>query len=384
MKAIINCCVFTGTSLYPDHAVLIDECRIVDVVATDNIPADATIDANLEGGVLVPGYVDLQVNGGGGVLFNTAPTVEGIEEIARAHRRFGTTGFLPTLISTDFATMRKAIEAVEGAIRQGVPGVLGIHLEGPFLNPEKHGAHDARNFRLIDDEAFELMSSLAVGKTLVTIAPERTSPEVIHRLVSKGVIVAAGHTAASFDEMNTAMGAGVSGFTHLFNAMTPMASRSPGVVGAALYDDSSWCGVIADGYHVHPATLKVALAAKQKGGMLLVTDAMPTVGSSDTEFELNGELVSRVDGKLVNARGALAGSDLSMESAVKNVIQFAGLDWQEAVLMASAYPARAVGLQDDLGSIQPGMRANLVALDGQCNVTHTWIDGEAVAAGTEI
>src|SRR5262249_17685022 len=206
----------------------------------------------------------------GGVLFNDAPNVDTIRRIGAAHARFGTTGFLPTLISDDSEVMAAAIAAVEQAIADGVPGLLGIHLEGPYLAPERRGVHDSSKFLPPDGGDIDLASSLRAGKTLITLAPERVGDAAIAELARRGVIVAAGHTAADYETTRRALAAGLRGFTHLFNAMTPLGSREPGVVGAALDDATSWCGVIVDGQHLHPAALRIALAAKPQGKIFLV------------------------------------------------------------------------------------------------------------------
>jgi len=352
--------------------------RIAGVIAQHQVPSDIIDVYDLHGGTLIPGFIDLQVNGGGGVLFNTAPSVASLRSIAAAHRRFGTTGFLPTLITDSFAVMRQAVAAVSQAIAEQVPGVLGIHLEGPFLNALRKGVHDASKFCGLDEEGFEIVTSLHSGVTLVTLAPELTSADMIRRLNESGVIVCAGHSAANYEQTQAALAAGISGFTHLYNAMTGLQSREPGMVGAALEDDNSWFGIIADGHHIHPAAFGIAVAAKKKGGAVLVTDAMPTVGSTENSFVFDGETISARDGRLVNAAGTLAGSSLDMLSAVNNAARFARLDWFEAVRMATVYPAKALGLQSALGSIKPGCRASLLALDGERRIRASWIDGVRV------
>ena len=377
-RAIVNGAIFDGTTLLEDHAVLIAGTRIDAVIARSRLPGDIAAVHDLNGGLLMPGFIDLQVNGGGGVLFNNDPTVDTIRAIGAAHRRYGTTGFLPTLITDRFDVMRAAIAAVGQAIREGVPGVLGIHLEGPFLNAERKGAHDAEKFCVLDQQGFDIVTSLDAGKTLITIAPELSTAAMIERLKAAGVIICAGHSAADYAQTRAALAAGVSGFTHLFNAMTPLQSREPGMVGAALADERSWFGIIADGHHVHPATFRVAVAAKQIGGAVLVTDAMPTVGSSDKTFVLNGETIRAIDGRCTNAAGSLAGSDLDMLTAVNNAAAFARIDWYEAVRMASLYPARALGLDHRLGRIEAGYTASFVALDRQHETIATWIDGDPV------
>ncbi len=373
--ALVNGRVLAPQGLLDGCAVVIEHGRIANVCHAGDVTAQAER-FDLGGGILAPGFVDVQVNGGGGVLFNDDPSVETIEAIGLAHRRFGTTGFLPTLISDDLDVIARAIEAVRAAIERRVPGVLGIHIEGPFLNAERKGAHDASKFRKIDDAAFELLTSLKVGRTLVTLAPEETTPATIARLTQAGVIVSAGHTNATYDEVRAALVAGLTGFTHLFNAMSPLTSRAPGAVGAALEDQASWCGMIVDGRHVDPAVLRIALTCKPLEKFMLVTDAMPTVGDDATSFMLQGRKIEMRDGVLVTPEGTLAGSNLDMAQAVRNAMNLLGLPLEEAAAMASLHPAQFLGL-DDLGLISPGARANLVLLDDALRARTTWIDGAA-------
>ena len=378
LQALFPTRVLTRTGLEYDHCVIVDGGVISAVVPRPECPSDASC-RDLEGD-LVPGFIDLQVNGGGGVLFNDQPNLEGIAAIARAHRRFGTTGLLPTLISDDLDVVARAIAAVDEAISQGVPGILGIHIEGPFLNSAKKGIHDASKFRSLNADAIALLSSAKNGKTLVTLAPELAPPGAIRTLREQGVIVAAGHTNASYEQALAALDEGLSGFTHLYNAMTQLGSREPGVVGAALDDRESWCGLIADGHHVHPASLRIALAAKGADRIALVTDAMPTVGSDVKHFMLGGRMIEARDGRCTDAEGTLAGSDLDMASAVRNAQALMGADLATAVRMASASPAAALGLDDRIGTIEAGYRADLVLLDPDGRVVETWIGGEGEAA----
>ena len=374
--ALVNATVFTGESVYANSSVVVEDGLIADVLIGSRPAAGGLTEIDLRGRCLVPGFIDLQVNGGGGVLFNDSPTVNALRTIGEAHSRFGTTGFLPVLISDDDEAMRAAIAAVRRARRERVPGVLGLHLEGPYLNPARRGAHDAGKFRKIDETAIGLLTSLGRGAvTLVTLAPEMTSTGVIGQLNSAGVIVFAGHSEADYEQCRQAVQAGLSGFTHLFNAMPPVMGRAPGIVGAALDLDDTVFSVIADGRHVHPASLRVALAAKKRGRALLVSDAMPTVGSTLTEFRLGGERVELKDGVLWNRRGSLAGSHLNMLEAVRNVISLTGIHWTEAVRMASSYPARAVGLADRRGFVARGCRADLVELNEDMTLHRTWISG---------
>lgn len=375
-KALFNARVFDGEELHHGLVVLLNEDRVTGLLPERDVPDSVDTSLDLEGNILAPGLIDIQVNGGGGVMFNDAPTVETIRRMGAAHRRFGTTGFLPTLISTDIDTMKCAIEAVGQAIFEGVPGVLGIHLEGPFLNAEKCGIHNAGSFRKLDEAAFELLTSMKDGCTLVTVAPEKTDKEMISRLTGQGVLVFGGHSAATYEQAQSALQAGMRGFTHLFNAMSPFETRAPGMVGAALHDSNSWFGIIADGQHVHPAAFAVAVAAKRKGRALLVTDAMATVGSETRSFNFDGAEISAVDGCCRTAAGLLAGSDLDMISAVRNAAKFANLNPSEALRMASTYPAHALGLQNELGQIRPGFKASFIEVDENLNLYRTWIDGE--------
>src|SRR4051812_17546166 len=348
--ALTGARVLIDGTFVEDHAVIVRDGTIEAVMPAGRAGATRV---DLGGGDLLPGFIDIQVNGGGGVLFNDAPTVAAIGAIGAAHRRFGTTGFLPTLISDDLATVAAAIAAGDEAIAAGVPGVLGIHIEGPFLNEDRKGIHDASKFRVLDEPAFELLTSLKRGRTLVTLAPEATTPEMIRRLVGAGVVVAAGHTDADYDTIRAALAAGLSGFTHLFNAMSPLAAREPGAVGAALEDETGWCGLIADGRHVHPAVLRIALRARRRDRFMLVTDALSSVGMAEKSFTMQGRAIRVVDGVCIDENGTLAGSDLDMASAVRNTMDITGLSVAEAVDMASASPAAFLGLDGVTGAIAP-------------------------------
>ncbi|HWA92181.1 MAG TPA: N-acetylglucosamine-6-phosphate deacetylase [Rhizomicrobium sp.] len=374
-QVLLNGRVHAGSRIESGRAVIVEDGRIVAVVDENEAPRDGETH-DLGGRILLAGFVDVQVNGGGGALFGEAPSVETIRTIASAHRRFGTTGFLPTIISADFDRIARAIAAVDSAIGQGVPGVLGIHIEGPFLSPERKGIHDASRFRLLDEDAFRLLTSAKRGRTLVTLAPEATTPETIARLSAAGLIVSAGHTNASYAETRAALDAGVRGFTHLFNAMSPMQAREPGTVGAALEDRSSWCGIIVDGAHVDPAMLKLALRLKGADRLMLVTDAMPSVGSERKWFMLDGRKIVAEDGACVGPDGTLAGSDLDMASAVRNAVAMLEIDLATAATMASRNPAEFLGLTDR-GSVEAGLRADLVLMDDDLRVTRSWIAGRA-------
>ena len=372
--ALFNARVLTDNEIVRGKTVLIQGGRIAGVVDDAAAPR-ALVRHDLAGGLLVPGFIDTQVNGGGGVLFNDAPSVGSIAAIGAAHRRFGTTGFMPTLISGDIETLEAAIDATRQAMAIGVPGVLGVHIEGPFLSVKRKGIHDASKFRTLDEAAFRLLTSLGVGRTMLTLAPETTSPAMIRRLTEAGVIVAAGHTNASYVTLRAALDHGLRGFTHLFNAMSPLTSREPGAVGAALEDQASWCGIIVDGKHVDPVVLRIALRAKRHDRFMLVTDAMPTVGASEKSFFLQGQLITVRNGVCVGESGALAGSDLDMAGAVRNAVGMLDLELPDAIHMATRNPAAFLRLDAELGRIAPGYRADLTLLDDDLRVLETWIDG---------
>ena len=374
-EALVNGRIAANGGLIERHAVLIADGRIADIVKDDDPRLGSARTHDLKGLLLLPGFIDTQVNGGGGVQFNDAPTLDTIRRMAAAHAKFGTTGFLPTLISDDLEVVARAIGAVSEALREQVPGVLGIHLEGPFLSPARKGVHDAAKFRAIDEQGFGLLTSLKRGKTLVTLAPEMTAPEMIGRLTEAGVIVAAGHTNATYEEMQAAFRYGLTGFTHLFNAMSPLTGRAPGVVGAALIKRDAYCGIIVDGHHVHPDVLKLALRTKPHDRFMLVTDAWANIGTDLTSFKLQGATIHVRDGVCVDENGVLAGSAMDMSRAVRNAMTLLDVSLPEALTMAAAAPAAFLGLGRDHGRIAKGFKANLVAADDNLTVHATWIDG---------
>ena len=380
VTALVNGRVLTDAGLTDGLCVLIADGRILDVVSSADRRCTHAQKRDLGGNLLLPGFIDAQVNGGGGVLFNDAPSVEVIQQIGAAHRKFGTTGFLPTLISDDLDVVAKAIEAVQKALTLRVPGVLGIHIEGPFLNVERKGIHDPDKFRELDGDAVGLLTSLKGGRTLVTLAPEMTKPEMIQRLVTAGVVVSAGHTNATYAQIRSARREGLTGFTHLYNAMSQLTGREPGVVGAALDDPDSWCGIIVDGEHTHPVVLRIAMRCKPHNRFMLVTDAMPTVGTDYKSFDLQGRKIHVAGYICVDDAGRLAGSNIDMAACVRNTISMLGEPLPNAVRMASQYPAEFLRLGNELGRIAPGYRASLVLADDQLRVLDTWIDGVSSGA----
>lgn len=377
--ALHNGRVLRGETLVEGQCVLLEGGRILDVVPESHPGCRGATRRDLRGNMLLPGFIDSQVNGGGGALFNDSPSIATIRQIGRAHRRFGTTSFMPTLISADLDVVARAIAAVRGAIEAAVPGVLGIHIEGPFLNVERKGVHDPAKLRELDASAVGLLTSLGIGRTLVTLAPEMTKPQIIQQLAAAGVIVSAGHTNATYAEVDAALHHGLTGFTHLFNAMSQLTGREPGVVGAALESLNSWCGIIVDGQHISPVALRLAMRCKPSSRFMLVTDAMPSVGTDARSFKLEGREITVSGNVCLDEDGRLAGSNIDMASCVRNAVSLLGVPLPEAVRMASLHPAEFLGLSHELGRIEPGYRANLVLADDRLNVLGTWIDGETAA-----
>ena len=366
--------IFDGTELHRGMAVAIDGADILGIVPRRELPAALPVCDLPAGQWLAPGFIDVQVNGGGDVLFNDSPSVEGIAAIVRAHRRFGTTALLPTLISDTPAKMRAALAAVRRAMAVE-PGVIGIHFEGPFLSPARAGVHDPAMLRVPGPEDFTILTGLGgSGATVVTLAPEEVPAGFVARLAAAGVRVALGHSDASYAETCAALDQGLTGFTHLFNAMPPLVSREPGPIAAALDDPRAYYGLIADGVHVAPVMLRLAL--RGRGQPLLVTDAMPPVGGSGRNFNLYRRPIEVRDGHCETAEGRLAGSMLDMASAVRNCVRLLGLSLPAALRLAGAVPAGFLGMSDRLGHLMPGCRADMVALDPEAiEVVATWVAG---------
>jgi N-acetylglucosamine-6-phosphate deacetylase len=365
--------VFDGTAVHERAAVIVDGARIADLVPTTDLPRTISTRRLPEGAWLAPGFVDLQVNGGGDVLFNDQPTVEGICAIAAAHRRRGTTALLPTLISDSAEKMRLAMEAVNAAIGSE-PSILGLHLEGPYLSPEKPGVHDRSQIRQPSPGELAMLTAQRKGVLLVTLAPEVVPPKFIAQLVAAGIRVSLGHSVASYRQTRAAMAEGLSGFTHLFNAMRPLSSREGGPIAAALESPEAWYGLIADGVHVDPAMLRLAL--RGLGHPILVSDAMPPVGGSRSSFSLHGDSITAQEGCCVRDDGTLAGTVLDMASAVRNCVRLLGVSLPDALRFASAHPAAFLGLGQTLGHLVAGSRADLVAFDpADMTVLATWVAG---------
>jgi N-acetylglucosamine-6-phosphate deacetylase len=373
--------VFTGDRILDGHAVLLDGERISAVLPVADAPADARPRRLPADSLLVPGFVDLQVNGAGGVLFNDTPTAEAALAIAATVRRTGTTSVLPTLMTDEKRKMRQACEAAAGAFARPGGGVLGVHLEGPFLSAVRSGVHPPQRMRRPEPEDIEFLVAVAgrrggdCGRVLLTLAPECVDDRDIARLAAAGITLAAGHTAATVERTREALAAGVRGFTHLFNAMPPVINRQPGPVVAALADPDAWCCIIADGLHVHPALLRLLVQVKPAGKVVLVTDAMPPSGTDVTSFTLFGKTIHRRGGQLVTDDGTLAGADIDMAASVRNCVQLLALPLEESLRMASLYPATYLGLTDR-GRAAAGFRADLTLLRPDFTVLATWVGGD--------
>lgn len=359
--------IFDGRDLYSGCALLVEDGLFRGIVPENERPS-GYVEQPQPGGTILPGFVDLQVNGGGGVMFNDATSPDGLAAIAEANARTGTTALLPTLITDTPERTRAAIDAVEAAIAAGVPGIVGLHLEGPHLSLARKGAHDPALIRPMDegDEALLIAAAGRLPNLMVTVAPENTNNDQIARLAQAGIIVSLGHTDCSFEEAQQAFRAGARCVTHLFNAMSQLGNRAPGLVGAALADGGVSAGLIADGIHVHAASMKTAIAAKAgPGRIFLVTDAMAPIGSRITEFTLNGRRVLRRDGRLTLADGTLAGADLDFPTAIRVLTGTLGLPRRTALAMATDHPASILRQRFGHGRWMPGRALDAILLDGE-------------------
>jgi len=366
--------IFDGYTMH-ENAQLVINNGLVDAIEPKTTQATQHID-----GVLCPGFVDLQVNGGGGALLNTHHDVVGLKTMFNAHCQFGTTAMLPTLITDKIEVMVSAANAVAQAISSKQTGIIGVHFEGPHLSVAKKGAHSEKFIRTISDAEWQVLSRQDLGQVMVTVAPENVSCDDIRRMVSLGIFVFLGHSNADFATAQAAIDAGACGFTHLYNAMSPMTSREPGMVGAALLNDDATCGLIVDGLHVDYHACQLALKTKPKGKVVLVTDAMSLVGTDIERFDFFDREIIRTGNQLNSTTGELAGSVLDMMQAVRNTVEFIGLPLEEALRMASLYPAQCLGLEQSRGHLVKGAYADFIALTNKLTVSHSWIGGALVLA----
>lgn len=366
--------LFDGHTFKQQQLINLENDLILSVTA---IPEDYS--GEVLNGILVPGFVDLQVNGGGGLLFNNQPTLTTLQTMANAHARFGTTAMLPTLITDDLHIIASAANAVSEAIAEQTPGVIGVHFEGPHLSVAKKGIHPQQHVRTMGDQELAQYCRKDLGIVMLTVAPETVPDDIIRELVNAGVIVCLGHSNASAERTQQALEAGASGFTHLFNAMSPFTSREPGMVGAALASSAA-CGLIVDLHHVHPLSAKVAIDCKGVDQVYLVTDAMAHVGSELNELAYFDTRITRHKDRLALPDGSLAGSALDMAGAVRNSHQHLNLPLADCLIMASRTPARFIGQGDKLGKIAPGQLASFVLLDDDLQVKASWINGRSAFA----
>ncbi len=367
--------IFDGYRWHHDAVILVDRGVVQGIVPRAQSADDWPTEVMPPGTLLAPGFIDLQVNGGGGILLNDAPTPDAMRAIARAHRRYGATSCLPTLISDTRAKATAAIAAAR--LLDGSDGILGLHLEGPFISRSRPGIHRADCIVSATRADLDWLRELsAVGSSMVTLAPECVPAGFVKTLASCGIRVSVGHSEATADTLMRAIDEGLSGVTHLFNAMPAMSAREPGIVGVALTDERLTAGIILDGIHVDPVVARAAFSAKDAGNIALVSDAMPTVGTQQDHFELMGRQIRLRHGRLVSEDGTLAGAHLDLASAVKNAVTLVGISLDDALRAASLVPARFLGIEQHRGTLDAGARADIVALTTNLDVLTTWMAGK--------
>jgi N-acetylglucosamine-6-phosphate deacetylase len=373
MRVLYGARLFDGERLHDDCALVVEGASIQALTRLEDRPRGGE-QHDLGGGVLSPGFIDWQINGGGGVLFNAEPTVEGIAAIAAAHRRAGVTAFLPTVVTDAPRILTQALAAAREA-RERVPGALGIHVEGPFIDPKRKGVHPPEFIRPMLKEDADALIAARAGVMVVTLAPAAASLEFIGRLAEAGIVVSLGHSDTCAEEAESVFDAGASAVTHLYNAMSQLSSRAPGVVGATLADPRIICGLIADGEHAHPAAYRAALAAKGPSGVALVSDAMPPAAGGPDVFELQGRRMTRVGNKLTAEDGTLAGATITMRDAVDYVVHALKVPLADALMMATLTPARLLRVDNRIGRLKPGLRADLVHLTDDLQLAEVWMGG---------
>ena len=375
-QALLGSQIFCGERFYDDHALLVEGKSIVDIVDKNNTP-DNFNKIELDQGILAPGFIDLQVNGGGGVLFNNSPNKESLNTIIKAHQFFGTTSVMPTVISDSLEVLEQCIKTVTEEIKNN-SSLLGIHIEGPFFNTKYRGVHQKQYISTINSDYLNLFESLKGLPVMLTLAPECISSKELKHLTSLGIKTLAGHSDASYDELDDAIKNGLDGFTHLFNAMGQISAREPGVVGSALHFENTFASIIVDLHHVHPSLIQLAYQLKPTGKLFFISDSMATINHGKPSFELYDEVVNESDGRLVNSEGKLAGSSITQIDAVKNAYQKCNIPLNQALAMASRYPAEYLGIENHLGSLKPGYRADLVHFDSNFKVHNAWVSGKQI------
>ncbi|MFP3029561.1 MAG: N-acetylglucosamine-6-phosphate deacetylase [Arsenophonus sp.] len=384
MYALTNCIIYTGYEILDNHAVIIKKEQIKKVCPTTELPQDIEIH-DLQNAILAPGFIDLQVNGCGGVQFNDNPediSIKTLEIMQKANERNGCTSFLPTLITSPDLLIKTAIETMRDYLVKYKNQALGLHIEGPYINPLKTGIHNIKYIRQPSDEMINYLCQNADFITKITLAPEIVTEKYIHQLVEAGIVVSAGHSNATYEEAQNGFKAGIRFSTHLFNAMPAISARSPGLIGAIYNTPGVYAGIIADGVHVHWANIR---DSKQLKGdkLVLVTDATAPAGLNLNSIEMDhfafaGKTIYYRDGLCVDKNGILSGSSLTMMNAIKNIVQHLGITLYEALRMATLYPARAIGIDKKLGSIEKNKVANLIAFNHDFIIQKTIINGREI------
>ena len=375
-QAIIGSKLFNGKKFIEHKALLIDDQHIAGIVNEDAIPTDFLI-KKLDGGILSPGFIDLQVNGGGGKLFNNSPDKESLNTIISAHQYFGTTSIMPTVISDSLNILQKCTDTISNEINNN-HSLLGIHIEGPFFNVKYRGVHQKQYINTINASYLNLFETLDKFPVMLTLAPECISIKQLKHLKSLGFKILAGHTDANYDQLEEAVKYGLDGFTHLFNAMGQISAREPGVVGSAFDFDETSASIIVDLHHVHPSLINLSFKQKPKGKLFFVSDSMATINHGEPSFELYDEVVSESNGRIINSEGKLAGSSITQIDAIKNAYQKCSIPLESAISMATLYPAEYLGVSDYIGQLKKGYRADLAHFDSNFHVQNVWLAGKQI------
>ena len=375
-QAITGSKLFNGIDFIEHKALLIEDQYIAGIVNKDAIPTDFQVQ-KLDGGILSPGFIDLQVNGGGGKLFNNSPDKESLNTIISAHQYFGTTSIMPTVISDSLNILQKCTDTISNEIDNN-HSLLGIHIEGPFFNVKYRGVHQKQYINTINASYLNLFETLDKFPVMLTLAPECISIKQLKHLKSLGFKILAGHTDANYDQLEEAVKYGLDGFTHLFNAMGQISAREPGVVGSAFDFDETSASIIVDLHHVHPSLINLSFKQKPKGKLFFVSDSMATINHGEPSFELYDEVVSESNGRIINSEGKLAGSSITQIDAIKNAYQKCSIPLESAISMATLYPAEYLGVSDYIGQLKKGYRADLAHFDSNFHVQNVWLAGKQI------